>query len=148
MGKKKSTVEQKNTYTQIAPVRTAEVDALSKMKAVADPSIPFAYGKMRQAQADSFNNPLGSATTPAVREASARATNQSLAQMEAQAQEESQFNADNANFGRQATVAGFTQPQTVQSGGTQTTTQQGGFWGGLLQSAIGAGSNVGAAAMM
>lgn len=143
MGKKK--VTQTNTHSYMTPPPSADVNALREMRAVADPSIPFTYGKLRTQQANSFNNPLGSQTSAATREASNRATNQSLAMQEAQANEESQFNANNANFQRQATVAGFTQPQLVQTGGTQTSS--GGFWSGLLTSAIGAGANLGSAAL-
>ena len=137
MGKKKTT--QTNTYEYKAPPRTAEIDQLSKMKATADPSIPFTYAKMRQNNANSYMNPLGSATNPATAEAASRVTNNALAQDESQALQQSQFNADNANFGRTATVAGMTAPQLVQTGGTQT--QSGGFWGSLL----GAGTQLGSA---
>lgn len=143
MGKKK--VTQTNTHSYMAPPKTPEVAKLETMKAVADPSISYQYGKQRNAYMNSWNNPLGAASSAASRDAAARVTNQALAQDEGQALEQSQYNADNANFGRQATVAGFTQPNLVQTGGTQT--QSGGFWSGLAQSAIGAGAQLGSAYM-
>lgn len=144
MGKKKTT--QTNTYSHVAPPETADVSALRNMKATADPSIPFQYAKMKQSMENSYRNPLGSATNPATMEAMSRATSQGLAQDQAQAQRESQFQADQANYNRQAAIAGMTAPQLVQTGGTQT--QSGGFWSGLLQQGIGAGASLGSAALM
>lgn len=115
------------------------------MKSVKDPTIPFAYAKQREEVGNSYRNPLGAATSSATRDAATRVTNQSLAQDEAQANAASQFNADNQNFSRQATVAQFTNPQLVQTGGSTQTS--GGFWSGLLTSAIGAGANLGAAGL-
>lgn len=144
MGKQKT--KQTVTHAWKAPPETADVSALREMKATADPSIPFQYSKARQNYANTFANPLGSYTSPSTKEAAARVTNQALAQDEAQALEQSQFNANNANFGRQATVAQMTAPTLVNTGGTQT--QSGGFWSGLLQQGIGAGAQLGSAALM
>lgn len=144
MGKKKTTTT--STYDYKTRAKTADEEKLSNMKATVDPSIGYTYAKMRQNNANSYMNPLGSATNPATAEAAARVTNNALAQDESQAIQQSQFNADNANFNRTATVAGMTAPQLVQTGGTQT--QSGGFWSGLLMNAIGAGSQVGSAALM
>lgn len=143
MGKKKTTTT--STYDYKSRPMTASEEKLSKMEAKVDPSIGYTYAKMRQSNANSYMNPLGSATNPATAEAASRVTNNALAQDESQAIQQSQFNADNANFNRTATVAGMTAPQLVQTGGTQT--QSGGFWSGLLTSMIGAGSNIGAAAL-
>lgn len=143
MGKRKT--ETTNTYQYMPPPETADTTALREMKATADPSIPYQYAKAREAQSNSMNNPLGAYSSSASRDNSARVTNQALAQDEAAANQASQFQADNANFQRRATVAGFTNPHLVQTGGTQTTS--GGFWSGLLAQGIGAGAQLGSAAM-
>jgi hypothetical protein len=151
MGKKttKTNQTQTNSYGWQAPPPTADVSALREMKATVNPSIPFQYAKQREALQNSYQNPLGSHTTPAVREAATRATNQAMAQDEAQANAASQFDADNQNFLRQSAIAEMTSPRLVQTGGTATgtTTQSGGFWSGLLMNVIGNASQAGQAMM-
>lgn len=141
MGKKKTVQEQKNTFDYIAPKITPEMEAIRNMRAQSDPTIPYRYANLRQQNADSYNNPLGSYTTPAVREAAQRVSNQHLAMDEAQATAESQYNADNENYNRAANYAQMTAPKFVQSGGTNTTTQSGGLLGDILGGAVGIGAN-------
>lgn len=121
----------------MTPPETKDIEALRGMKATIDPSISYNFANLRREYENSFNNPLGGYTTPHVRDQSVRANNERLSQAQSQAMQEGQYAADNANYGRQATVAGMTAPQMVQSGGT--TTQSGGFWSGLLTTALGAG---------
>jgi len=152
MGKRKTTQQstQTNTYAYQTPPETADVTALRGMKAQVDPSIPYRYAKGREEYDNSWKNPLGSATSPAVREAASRVTNQRLAMDEGNTMSAAQNEADNTNFSRQAAIAGMTAPQLVQTGGTMngTTTQTGGFWSGLLQSAVGGASSAATAAAM
>lgn len=144
MGKRKTTTTQQNTYGHIDTPITPQMQALQAMKAKADPNIPYYAATERKRLENSYSNPFGSYTPPAVQEALRRNTSQGLAQQEAQAMAESQFNADNANFNRQAMVAQMTQPKFVQTGGTSTQTQSGGFWGDLL---LGGTQGSGAAAL-
>lgn len=132
---------QTNTYTQL-PV-TPQVTQLQSMASQgSDPSIPFAYAQRREDINNSFQNPLGAYTSPAVRDASHRVANERMSIDESEAVKASKFNTDQANFGRQATVAGLTQP--VQTSGTSTTNPG---WGQYLNAGIGAGAQVGAAAL-
>lgn len=151
MGKKKTTTNQTqtNTYGHVATPETPDIRALRDFKAVKDPSIPFQYGRRREFIDNSYKNPLGAATSPATRDAADRAVHQALSMDEAQANAESQYNADNQNFLRQSAIAEMTAPKFVQTGGTATgqTVQQGGFWSGLLQSAVGQAAGAGMTAL-
>jgi hypothetical protein len=149
MGKKRTETTQNqtqnNTFGYVPAQITPEMEAVKNMKAQTDPTIPYRYANLRQQNADSFNNPLGSYTTPAVREAAQRVSNQRLAMDEAQATAESQYNADNENYNRAANYAQITAPRFVQTGGsstgTSTQTQSGGLLGDILGGAIGIGAN-------
>ncbi len=146
MGKKKTVTEQKNTYEHIAPVMTPEKQKVLDFKAATtDPTIPFHYAAQRQELENSYNNPNGSYTTPAVREALQRSAGQRLGMDEASAIQASQFNADNTNYNRALNASSLTDPQLVQSGGTSTQTQSGGFWGDLAKSLIGNAAQAGMA---
>ncbi len=148
IGKKKTVTETKNTYGYQPGADSADIRALRDTpKATADPSIPFQYAKLRASQANSFSNPLGSYTNAATREASGRVTNEALSQEQAVAQQQSQIGADNQNYARGATLAGITMPQFVQTGGTQTQTSGGGFWGDLLKGVVGSAAGVGMTAL-
>jgi hypothetical protein len=119
MGSKKKTTTQSNTFAYQPGAQSADIDALRGLKAKADTSIPYQYARMRERQDNSYANPLGAYTSPAVRDAVSRNAGQGLAMDEAQAVRSSQQNADNINYGRQAGIAGMTAPQLVQTGGTQ-----------------------------
>lgn len=144
MGKKKT--KQTNTYEYKAPPNTADVSALREIKAVKNPSIPYEYARIKEQSENSYKNPLGAHTSAATRDAAGRAMSRSLSQSESQANAASEFDVNNQNFNRQAVIAGMTNPQLIQTGGT--TTQSGGFWSNLLMSGIGAGAGIGQAAML
>lgn len=126
----------------MTPPKTEEIKALEKMKATVDPSIAYNFAERKRGFEESFKNPLGAYTTPAVRDAATRAHSERMAQGESQAIQESQQRADDTNYGRASTVAGMTAPQLVQTGGTSTQSQG---WGSILGSVIGAAGQVGAA---
>lgn len=132
IGKKKTVQETKNNYEYKTAPETKDITALRELKATVDPSISYNYAQRRNDLASSFKNPLGGYTTPAVRDAAIRAGNAALSQDESQAVQASQYNADNANYARQAGLAAATAPQLVQTGGTQTQTQSGGLLGNIL----------------
>lgn len=121
MGGKKTKTTNTNTFAYQPNPGSADIDALRSMKAKADPNIPYLYAKLREKADNSYSNPLGSYTSPAVREAATRENGAGLAMDEAQAQQNSQNQAENINYGRQAGIAGMTAPQLVQTGGTQVT---------------------------
>jgi hypothetical protein len=152
IGKKKTTTQQQqtNTYQYLTPPTTPAVTELQGMvQKGSDPSIPFHFAQQREDLANSYMNPLGAATSPAVRDAANRVAGQRLGMAEQEAIKASNFNANNQAFGQQSTIAGLTSPQLVQTGGTSsgTQTQSGGFWSGLLMQGINAGASVGAAAL-
>lgn len=141
MGSKKKTTTNTNTYGWQASPGSADIDALRGMKAKADTNIPYLYARMREKLGNSYNNPMGAYTSPAVRDAVSRNAGQGLALDEAQAVRASQQQADNVNYGRQAGVAAMTAPQLVQTGGTQVqkTPKD---WGSLLFGGQGAGGTI------
>ena len=113
--------------------------ALEGMKASVDTSIPFNFANQREQLTNSYQNPMGAYTSPAVRDALQRSGGQGLAQQEAQAQQNSQNYANDTNYGRAASYAAMTAPKFVQTGGTSTQTQSGGLLGELLGGALGIG---------
>jgi hypothetical protein len=149
LGTKKTKVNQTqtnqftNTYGWQTPPETADVTALRGQKATLDPSIPYRYANMKEEFANTYKNPFGAYTTPAVRDAATRSNNERLSMAQGQAMAEGHYAADNMNFARQAAIAEMTAPRMVQTGGTSngtvngTTTQSGGFWSGLITQAVG-----------
>lgn len=127
------------------PPDTPATTALQGMvKQGSDPSIPYAFAQRRQDVANSFQNPLGAYTTPAVRDAANRVTGEKLAMDESTAMQASKLAGDEAAFGRQATVAGLTSPRLVQTGGTSsgTSTADPG-WGQYARSGVGTVAQIG-----
>ncbi len=133
MGKSKAKTSTTNTYSYMTPPESQDVSTLRDMKATVDPSIAYRYARLREQEQNAWQNPFGAASSPAAQEAGRRVMNNSLAQDEAQATREAQYNADNQNFARQATVAGYTNPSLVQTGGTSNSAQ----WGTGLYSPLG-----------
>lgn len=146
MGKKKtSTQQQTNTYQQITPQNTADMTAVRDHKPQADPSIPHAFGRAKANLQGSFNNPLGAATTPAVREATLRAGEQELDQAQGQAERESFNDVNQQELQKKLALAGLTAPRIVQSGSSGTSTVP---TPGIGESIIGGAASVGSAALL
>lgn len=143
MSKKKKTTTT-NTYQYLTPPSTPATTQLQSMvqPVTPDPTIPYSFARQREDYGNSFLNPLGAYTSPAVREAANRIAGERLSQTQNVAQQASLAEAQQRAFGQQAAVAGMLQPQLVQSGGTTMQTIP--FdW----MSALGVGANVGIAAM-
>jgi len=83
-----------------------------------DPSIPYRFAHERTHLQDSFNNPLGQYTTPAIREATQRSAEGDLMQQEGQAMREGQYDVNNQMGAKQSYLAGLTAPRTSTSSGT------------------------------
>jgi hypothetical protein len=138
--KKKST--QTNTYGWQTPPSTPATQQLQSMvQQGPDPSIRYAMATGRENLENSYQNPLGAATSPAVRDAANRVAGQRYGMLENQAIQESNFNNNQANFGRQSVVAGLQQPQLVQTGGQTVQSQP------LLPSLLSAGASLGGSAL-
>src|SRR5215218_9034287 len=83
--------QQTNSYSWQTMPDTSDVSALRNMKFEVDPSVSAKYGQANKQLDEGFNNPLGAFTTPAVRDATARAGHMKLAQGEAQETREAGF---------------------------------------------------------
>ena len=135
IGSKKKTT-QTNSYSYIPHPGSADINALRNFKAEVNPTIPYRYAAAKEDLENSFHAPLGAATSPAARDAAARSASNRLRMDEAVDTAASYADANNANFGRQAAVAGMTSPQFAQTGG-QTVQSTPFNWGGLLMNGIG-----------
>ena len=129
-----------------APPRTQEVTNLQGMvDHGADYSTPIrnAYARSEQSLDRSYNNPLGAYTTADVRDKSSRAQKKDLYQnMGIDLANAAQQNASD-KFGRQATVAGLTQPNMYNSQSVQKVSDP---WGTAMGFA-GMGANVASSAL-
>lgn len=97
-----------------------------------NPAIQGHFGNVENQIRNSYNDPFGAASTPAVREKSLRSNLMQLGAEKGKALNEGYFDGRGQKFGEKMTVAGMTAPQLTTTGGTTngTTTQQqtGGFW--------------------
>lgn len=114
------------TTNQVAysspPTTQAVTNLQNQVDSGADYSTPIrnGYARAEQSLNRSYDNPLGAYTTADVRDKSKRAQHNDLHQsMGIDLANAAQQNAE-GRFNRQATVAGFTQPQMYQSGSQNT----------------------------
>lgn len=143
MSKKTKT---QNTVAYSTPSPTQAVTNLqNQVEQGADYSTPIrsAYARADSQLKDSYNSPLGAYTSADVRDKSMRSQHQSLLQNEGLDLANAAQQNSEAKFGRQATVAGFTQPQMYNSGSTSTVSDPWGTAIGLGQM----GASVGTAAL-
>jgi len=143
--KKKKEQTQTNSYQYLTPPSTPATTQLQSMvqsPTQIDPSIPYSYGREREDYQNTFQNPLGAYTSPAVRDAAQRVMGERLSEGESAAEQSSRLASQGQAFGQQATVAGLTAPQLVQSGAISVTREPFDWLG-----AIGTGASVGAAAL-
>jgi len=141
--KQKSTQNSTSTYTALNN-NTPATDKLQTMvQQGSDPSIPYSYAQRREDYNNTFQNPLGAATSPAVRDAANRVGGMRMSQDENNAIQTSNYRNNQAGFDRQATVAGLTAPQYAQTGSTGSSTQS----SFNPMSIIGAGASLGSMAM-
>lgn len=135
-----------NTYDWLNPPDTADIQSLRDFKFTADPRIGYTYGNARNQAANSFNNPLGGAYSPQMRDQILRSTLSDLSQREGQAYSEANQQLQGAQAAQKAGVAALTAPRMVQTGssgvgsgtssgtssGTGTAVQQQPIWPDLL----------------
>lgn len=130
MSKKKTKTERSDTtsYNNTATSsvgNSPDLQAYRDWEPENDPSIPYRFAHERTHLQDSFSNPLGQYTTPAVREATQRAAEGNLMQQEGQAMRESQYDANNWTDQKLRFLGGLTAPRTSTSSGTGTSTGTG-----------------------
>lgn len=101
-----------------------------------------AYARADQNVKRSYNNPLGGYTTGTVRDRSYQAQQKDLAQNMGMDLSNAAQQSAQSKFGRQATVAGFTQPQNYTASSVQKTSDPMGMIMGLGQmgASLGAGA--------
>ena len=102
------------------PATQATTNLQSMVNEGADFSTPIrnAYARAGAAHDRSYNNPLGAYTTADVRDKSSRAWHSENAQNLGLDLSNAAQQSAGDKFNRQATVAGFTNPNLVQTGGT------------------------------
>ena len=143
-----------NTYGWMTPPDTADIEAQRNFQFTADPRVPYTFAKTRSNLAESYNNPAGAYSTPALRDAALRASYEDIGQQEGQALREENYARQGLEYAKRADVASMTQPRLVQesqsgtssgtnnSSGTSVTSQ------GMLPSIIQGGSAVGSALLL
>lgn len=139
---------QANTYDYKTPKDTPDTSTLRDLNLTeTDPGIGYTYGAAKQRIGESFNNPYGAYTTPAIREATERSAYGDLAQQEGAATQEAAFQNRGLDLARKQALAGMTAPTLVQTGGSfnGTGTQQ--QTGGVLNQIIGGVASAGSAAL-
>lgn len=130
------------TYGYQAPPSTPALDKLSAAKFEVDPGLHAQYSTLRNRLKSGFNNPLGPDYSPEVRDAIIRSGDERLGEEEANAYRGGQFDVNKLNYSRDATVAGMSAPQLVQTGGTSsgtgTVSQSPSIMSGVMQGAAAA----------
>lgn len=99
-----------------------DIQAYRSWQPQADPTIPYRFARARTDLSQSFNNPTGQYSTPAIREATQRSAEGDLMQQEGQAQRESQYDVNAQTGAKQGFLASLTAPHTSTSSGTSSGT--------------------------
>lgn len=157
MSKKKSTTTQNQqqsynsaqTYGQIAPQDTADIQSFRGWKPQIDPGLGAQYGAAKNRLRSSFINPLGGASTPQMQDAQQRTGERNLNMDEAQAFRGAYGDANSQRGGQLGSLAALTSPHILQTGssgsgnmaGTANTVQSGDLLGQIISGAsqVGAG---------
>ncbi len=143
MSSKKKTT-QTNTYSHMTAPDTQDtirLRELANQNQGPDPSIRYAFANARKDLDNSYQNPLGAYTSPAVRDAANRASSERLGMAQNVALQDSNRASQQQQFGQQSALAGLTAPQLVQTGGTTVQQQS------MLPSILGAVAGVGSSAL-
>jgi hypothetical protein len=119
----KQTGSQTMTYGQVPGASSADIGKLRGMVAnpnEIDPTVAYNAASRRRDYNNTFNNPLGSYTTPAAREAAERSAGRAMSMEEGVMAQAARGAAQERSFGQQSYLASLTAPTTVQTGGTST----------------------------
>lgn len=104
---------------------SADITALRGYREQIDPSIGAQHSRRSTNLRNSFQNPLGAHTTPAMRDAMLRSGEGELEQDYGQAQRQGYSDAQGRTGQRLAGLASLTAPTMVQTGGTSSGTYSG-----------------------
>lgn len=152
MGSSKQKQEQSynnaNTFGWTAPPDTADIDSLRGMQFGDDPHIPYVYARGRHQAHESFNSPTGGYTTPQLRDATLRASDEDSTQAEGQAHMEDNFRKQAMEYGKKATVAGLTAPRLTQTGGSGTSSGTSSYNDSPMDNIVKGASAAGSMAML
>lgn len=155
-GSKTSTTQQAtsgfqntNTFGQITPTDTPDIDAARQFQFSIDPAIKQSYGAASKSLTDSYSSPVSGYYSPQMRDASIRSGRARLADSEASAEQTARQGLQGQQYAQKIGLAALTAPQIVQSGssgsgssaGSGTTTQS----QSIVPALIGGAAQVGAA---
>lgn len=140
-----------------------DITALRGYRETLDPSIAHGYARRQSSLRNSYQNPLGQYTTPAMRDAALRSQEGDLEQEYGQAQRVGYNDMQQRTGQRLAGLAGLTAPRLTQTGETSSGSSSGtssGTYSGqgtnsgtatqsesMLPQIIGSAATVGAAAL-
>lgn len=113
-----------NTFSQLSPLddhRYAEaVHNVGSMQFEHDPRIAVQYARERSNLSNTYNNPLGGAYSPQLKDAILNAGYEDIGQRESQAHREENQGFQGMKYAQLHDVASFSAPKTVQTGGSST----------------------------
>jgi hypothetical protein len=153
MSKNPSTKTSTNqAYTSTYDWKSAPVNAqmqgvidLANKPVSVDPSTQQRYGEMEEQVDRSIDDPFGPATSPDVRAKARLSRVLTIRRDRDKAMREGYADAENTSFARKSAAAALTMPQLVQSGGTNTGTQnttQNPGWMSYVTQGIGAAAGI------
>lgn len=128
-----STFANTSTYDWLTPPETADMQAVRDFKFKGDPRLPYTFARAFQRAKDTYDNPLGGATTPQIRDAVLRATAEDIGQEEGQAYREENFGLQGLNYAQKSDVAQMTSPRLAQTGSSGTGASSGSSTGTSVQ---------------
>jgi hypothetical protein len=88
-----------------------------------DPSIPYRAAAAKRNLYNTYQNPTGGYTTPAMQDMALRAGNRQIDEQAAQQARVGQYDVNQQNFQKNAYLASLTAPPLVQTGGTYNQNQ-------------------------
>lgn len=137
------------------PRYASAVDAVGNFQFEHDPRIDYTYARGRQQAHDSFTNPMGGFTSPALKQSILRASDEDSTQAHAQALRDENYGFQGAKYGQLYDQANLKAPNIVQSGGTTNTSGSSSGTGTQVvqqpfdfNSIIQGGASIGSAALM
>lgn len=104
----------------MTPPDTEDIGRMRNFEFAADPRVGYSFARTRRNLGETYNNPMGSYTTPALRDAMLRVNLEDVGQEEAQALREENYARQGLEYAKRADVAAMTQPRMVQQGSSGT----------------------------
>lgn len=109
-GVKKAPFETNREFDFFTPPDTEDVKAFRAFRPEIDPTIGFRQGEQVRELKRSLNNPLGSYTTPEMREQQFRRGNEQIASNAGMEQRAGQFDQNRLRLGQLSDLSGLTKP--------------------------------------